>query len=183
MNARTFLHAGPHYRKLAAIVVLSLAACRAGAEPPLLQSESAFVPLTTLQGLIKEITDAGKPEGRELDQVGKRLHLQCRQQPLPPNWVVDARKALFTWSCSVAWERKVRLISAELWLADNQQDIGGTTDGDLSSIKETLRQGLFGFFRLKPLPPATPTPQPEPAAPAKTSGHHPLPNAQAGTFA
>jgi hypothetical protein len=120
------------------------------ADPPLLLTTTAFLPPALLEALAKEAMGTAKVQNRVLDQPGWRLRLACDQHPLPPDWMAGAKKALFSWTCLVAWERKVQVVTADTWAVESETLITGTTDGDQTAIKTTLRQRLYDFLQLKP---------------------------------
>jgi len=133
---------------LGILMVVHGAALRA--EPPLLQTTTPFLPLSTLDDLAKEVLGTAKVQNRMLDQPAWRLRLACDQHPLPPDWIAGAKKQMFAWSCLVAWEHRLPVVTAETWTAESETLINGTTDGDQAAIKTILRQRLYDFLQLKP---------------------------------
>ncbi|MDD5297097.1 MAG: hypothetical protein PHU46_09295 [Rhodocyclaceae bacterium] len=118
------------------------------AEPPLLQTTTPFLPQSLLEEAVKEVIATGKAEKRDLEQASWRLRLNCDHHALPPNWIAGATKPMFGWSCLVAWEHKLPVVSGDTWAAESETLITGTTDGDPASIN--LKSRLYAFLQLKP---------------------------------
>jgi hypothetical protein len=133
---------------LGILMVLHGAVLRA--EPPLLRTTTPFLPSSTLEALAHEAMGTAKVQNRMLDQPGWRLRIACDQTPLPPEWIAGSAKQMFSWSCLVAWEHKLPVVTADTWAAESETLITGSTDGDEAAIKTILRQRLYDFLQLKP---------------------------------
>ena len=131
-------------------MLLTLYPPRLQADPPLIQTTTPFLSQSELEGMVKEVTAMAKTQNRDLEQASWRLRLACGHHALPPNWVAGVNKQMFSWSCLVAWERRLPVVTADTWAADSETLITGSTDGDAAATRESLRQRLYAFLQLKP---------------------------------